>query len=101
MQTRLAIVTECCGLHPFFHIYDLLLYDDAAVISMSFGDLGTMFEAIRVIHSGFSAAEHEYVAAYIAQKVVFNLLFQLFNLDYILYLLTVSRWWTQLSLCVG
>ena len=76
MRTELAVV---CGEEfrwqqyyeqHFFSFDRLLLYSDSAVVSMPFGDMGTTFDALKVINSSlFSTAEHEFIVSFIVKQV--------------------------------
>ena len=53
----------------FFPFDYLFLYENSAVVSMPFGDMGTLFSALKVIHSSMSANQHEFIVAFIVTQV--------------------------------
>jgi hypothetical protein len=56
----------------FFDIHSLSCYSDCSVISMGYGELGTVHE-IMISLDGLTIAEHEFIVAYIAQQVFYFL----------------------------
>lgn len=60
---------KSCRERHFFDLSQLIIFKDAAMISMGLGDLGTLGDAIRQIHS-LKASEQEALVALIVKQVL-------------------------------